>query len=165
MSTLLPVPARVEMTQECKQQLTINYQARITQISEDSCYKGKWREKILFYTDLSLAVSKPPNLSQEWHRGDTFLKFSVWGNCEAENGQCWKTQCYREARKDSQNYEESIQKLNSDRASDRKQSREEILYRWSWNWCTGWAGSVVTLHTENYQSLPWEMLHYVSFTI
>lgn len=77
MSTLLPVPARVEMTQECKQQLTINYQARITQISEDSCYKGKWREKILFYTDLSLAVSKPPSLSHEWHRGDTFLKFSV----------------------------------------------------------------------------------------
>lgn len=36
-------------------------------------------------------------------------------------------QCYREARKVSQNYRESIQKVNSDRDSDRKHSREESL--------------------------------------
>lgn len=90
-------------------------------------------------------------LSQDWHWGDTFLRFSLWGNCEAENGQSWKTQCYREARKDSQNYGDSNQKVNSDSDSDRKHSWEESLEGpdgVGTDVHTGWAGSASTLQRE-----------------
>lgn len=100
----LPVPTGVEVTQRCdghrswpgadhhvqENMLIRNNRARTAKESRNSCYKDNWKDTI--FIALSLAVSKFLSHFKEWHRGDTFLLFSVQGNCAAENGPSWKTQ-------------------------------------------------------------------------